>query len=221
MAARGPYLLIVVPLALAACGGGGSSSTSGDGLASAVQQSLAQRSEKVTLAGKVDLAGQILKLDGDGAFGPKGGRLHLNVDIPIVGRTGVDEIVVGKRAWLRSGLIGKRWVPIDSTPTGLGFDVRALTGVTPAAALRLLQRGTPEALSDNHYRITLGETTGGIRFNSAEAWVDEQNLVDKVKLDFDANVSGTDKAHTVLTIDYSDFGTAVNVSPPPASEVSG
>jgi hypothetical protein len=60
-----------------------------------------------------------------------------------------------------------------------------------------------------------------MQFDSAEAWVDEHNLVRKVKLDFDANVSGTDKAHTVLTIDYSDFGAAVEVAPPSASEVSG
>jgi hypothetical protein len=42
-----------------------------------------------------------------------------------------------------------------------------------------------------------------------------------VKLDFDANVAGSGKAHTDLTIDYSDFGTSVSVAPPPASEVSG
>ena len=94
-------------------------------------------------------------------------------------------------------------------------------GILVVWALVLLRSGTSEALSANHYRVALGETTGGVRFNSAEAWVDEQNLVRKVKLDFDANVSGTDKAHTVLTIDYADFGTAVTVAPPPASEVAG
>jgi hypothetical protein len=219
MAARGPYLLIVVPLVLAACGG--SSPENGNQLPSAVQKTLARGSEKVTLDGKVAVSGQTLTLTGDGAFGSKGGTLHLNVDVPLIGRTSVDEIVVGKRAWLRSALLGKRWVPVETSPKALGFDARALTGVTPASALVLLRSGTPEAVSANHYRVMLGETTGGVRFNSAEAWVDDQNLVRKVKLDFDANVSGTDKAHTVLTIDYSDFGTAVAVAPPPASEVGG
>jgi hypothetical protein len=221
MAARRPYLLIVLPLVLAACGGGGSSSKNGGGLQSAVQKTLAQGSEKVTLTGKVDLSGQTLKLDGDGAFGTKGGKLHLNVELPIVGRTGVDELVVGKRAWLRAGLLGKNWIPLASIPKSLGFDVRSLTGVTPSTALELLRNGSAETVSDDHYRVTLGQTNGGVRFNSAEAWVDEQNLVRKVKLDFDANTNASDKAHTVLTIDYSDFGTPVDVAPPPASEVSG
>ena len=220
MAARRPYVLILLPLVLAACGGG-SSSKNGGGLSSAVQKTLAQGSEKVTLAGKVDLSGQTLKLDGDGEFGKKGGTLHLNVELPIVGRTSVDELVVGKRAWLRAALLGKNWVPLDSNPKSLGFDARSLTGVTPSTALELLRKGTVETVSDDHYRVRLGQTNGGVRFNSAEAWVDEQNLVRKVKLDFDANTSGSDKAHTVLTIHYSDFGTPVDAAPPPASEVSG
>jgi hypothetical protein len=218
MATRRPFLLILPALVLAGCGGG-SSPKSGGGLSSALQKTLAQGSEKVTVGGKVDFSGQTLELDGDGAFGARGGELHLNVELPVVGRTSVDEIVIGKRTWLRAGLLGKKWVRLDSNPKALGFDARALTGVTPNSALRLLQSGSASAVSDDHYRVRLGQTEGGMRFNSAEAWVDEQNLVRKVKLDFDANVSGTDKAHTVLTIDYSDFGAAVDVAPPP--EASG
>jgi hypothetical protein len=215
MAARRTHLLIVLlPLALAACGGSSAPKSGGGDLSSAVDKTLAQGSEKVALSGKVDLAGQTLTLDGDGAFGSKGGKLHLNVTLPVVGKTTVDELVVGSRSWIRSPLVGKTWVRTDSNAKALGFDVRTLTGVTPASALELLRGGTATAVSDNHYRVTLDRTNGGVRFNSAEAWVDDQNLVEKVKLDFDANVSGSDKAHTVLTIDYSDFGTAVDVTPP-------
>lgn len=219
MATHRPYLLIVLPLALAACGGSSSPKNGGD-LSSAVQKTLAQGSEKVSIGGKVDLSGQTLTVDGSGAFGRKGGTLHLNLTVPVLGKTRVDEIVVGKQAWLRSALIGQKWVPLDSNPEALGFNAQALTGVTPATALRLLQQGTATRSGD-HYEVTLGQTTNGTTFNSAQAWVNDQNLVDKVKLDFDANVAGTGKAHTVLTIDYSDFGTAVSVAPPPPSEVSG
>jgi len=220
MAARGPYLLILLPLVLAACGGG-SSSKGGAGLSSAVEKTLTQGSEKVKVSGKVDLSGQTLTLSGDGAFGSKGGKLHLNVELPIVGRTSVDELVVGERSWLRAALLGPKWVSVDSNPKALGFDARSLVGVTPTSALELLRKGTAETVSAGHYRVALAQTNGGVRFNSAEAWVDDQNLVRKVKLDFDANASSTDKAHTVLTIDYSDFGTPVDVAPPAASDVSG
>jgi hypothetical protein len=217
MAASRSYLLVVLPLLLAACGGGGSSSKRGGDLPAAVQKTLAQGSEKVAVSGKVDLSGQTISLDGAGAFGRRGGELHLNVELPVLGKTTVDELVVGKRAWLRSPLLGKRWLPLASNPKALGFDARALTGVTPATALELLRSGSATAVSSNHYRVTLGQANGGVRFNSAEAWVDDQNLVWRVKLDFDAKLSGSDKAHTVLTIDYSDFGTAVDVAPPAAS----
>jgi hypothetical protein len=219
MATRRPYLLIVLPLALAACGGSSSSKNGGD-LPSAVQKTLAQGSEKVGINGKVDLSGQTLTLDGDGAFGTKGGTLHLNLTVPVLGKTTVDEIVVGKQAWLKSALVGQKWVPLGNNPKALGFNAQALVGVTPATALRLLQKGTATRSGD-HYDVKLGQTTGGATFNSAQAWVNDQNLVDKVKLDFDANIAGSGKAHSVLTIDYSDFGTPVSVAPPPASEVSG
>ena len=219
MATRRPLLLIVLPLALAACGGSSSHKNGGD-LSSAVQKTLAQGSEKVTIGGTVDLSGQTLNLDGNGAFGGAGGTLHLNLTVPVLGKTTVDEIVVGKQAWLRSALIGTKWVPLANNPKALGFNAQALIGVTPATALKLLQQGTATRSGD-HYDVKLGQTTGGATFNSAQAWVNDQNLVDKVKLDFAANLAGNGQAHTVLTINYSDFGTSVSVAPPPASEVNG
>ena len=104
--------------------------------------------------------------------------------------------------------------------------------MTPTSALSLLGANTRPVLlgtdtlngvSTKHYRTALGTTREGARYNSAEAWVDDQDLIRRMKLDFDANISttGGDKAHTVLTIDYSDFGVAVTTTQPPAAEVSG
>jgi hypothetical protein len=44
--------------------------------------------------------------------------------------------------------------------------------------------------------------------------------VRKVKLDFDVNV-GSDKAHSIVTINYSNFGTPFTVTVPAVSEVAG
>ena len=105
--------------------------------------------------------------------------------------------------------------------------------MTPTSALSLLGANTRPVLlgtdtlngvSTKHYRTAHSARRGrGARYNSAEAWVDDQDLIRRMKLDFDANISttGGDKAHTVLTIDYSDFGVAVTTTQPPAAEVSG
>lgn len=236
MAARGPLLLIVLPLALAACGGSSGKRASGDPLGSAARATLAQGSEQVAVKGKVDLSGQSVSVAGDGAFNRTGGRLHLRLDLPALGSTTVDELVVGKEIWIGSPLLssslhGKHWLRLKGSKA-LGYDFGVFAGVIPASALSLLGTTTEPTLvgtdtlngvSTKHYRTALGASGQAARYNSVEAWVDEQNLVRRVRLDFDANIStsGGDKTHTVLTIDYSDFGVAVTVTPPPASEVSG
>jgi hypothetical protein len=232
MAARGPLLLIVLPLVLAACGGGGSKAVSGDPLAVAARHTLAQGSEKVSLQAKVDLGGQNISADGEGAFSRDGGTLHLSFDLPLIGSTTLDELVEGKVIWVRSPLLNKHWIKFDAgKPVSVsGINLKLLTGVTPTAALALFQENegakaigtdTVNGVSTNHYRVTLGMINQDVQYNSAEAWVDDQNLVRRVTLDFDAKISttGNDKAHTVLTINYTDFGTAVTVTPPAADDV--
>jgi hypothetical protein len=228
--------LLLAPLALAACGGGGTSPANGDRLGVAVRKTLAQASEKVTLKATVDLSGQTVAVDGDGAFNRSGGTLHLHLDLPAIGSTTVDERVVGKAIWIHSPLLslslhGKHWLRLKGS-TALGYNFGVFAGVTPASALAVLQMDgkltslgtdTLNGVSTTHYRVALGMTNQDTRYNSADAWVDSENLIRRVKLDFDANIASTgeEKAHTVLTIDYSDFGTAVTATPPPASDVSG
>jgi hypothetical protein len=222
----------VLPLALAACGGSSAKRVSGDPLGAAVQKTLAQGSEKVGLSGKVDLSGQSVAVAGDGAFDRAGGRLHLRLRLPAIGSTTVDELVVGKAIWISSPLLtsslhGKRWLKLKGT-RALGYDFGVFAGVTPTSALSVLRANTQPTLlgtdtlsgvSAKHYRSPLDTTIRGARFTSAEAWVDGQNLIRRVKLDFEATTGGS-KTHTVLTIDYSDFGVAVTAAPPPADEVS-
>ena len=230
--------LFLAPLALAACGGGGGTSTpvTGDPLGVALSKTLAQGSEKVTMEGTVDLSGQSVSVKGDGAFNRSGGTLHLHLDLPAIGATTVDELVVDKATWISSPLLasslhGKHWLKLKGS-TVLGFNVGVFAGVTPTSAfavlknddkLALLGTDTLNGVSTKHYHVVLNMTNHDTRYNSADVWVDGQNLIRRVKLDFNANIAsaGGDKTHAILTIDYSDFGTAVTATPPPASDVSG
>ena len=175
MAARGPILLIVLPVALAACGGSSGKPVGGDPLGAAVAKTLAQGSEKVAVKGKVDLSGQSVSVVGDGAFNRTGGRLHLRLNLPALGSTTVDELVDGKEIWVSSPLLasslhGKHWLRLRASKA-LGYNVGVFAGVTPTSALSLLGANTRPVLlgtdtlngvSTKHYRTALGTTREGL-----------------------------------------------------------
>jgi hypothetical protein len=230
MGTRRPLLLIVVPLALAACGGGGSTSVSGDPLGTASRTTMAQPSEKVSTEAKADLSGQTLKLGGDGAFDNRTqrGRLGLRFDFAGLGSSTADEVFAGRVVWIRSPLLtaalgGKQWVKVDlSKPAkAFGIDLHALAGQTPAAALAVLRRpgkvtevgkNDVGGVSTTHYHVAFT----GPRYRSADAWVDDQNLVRKVQLDYDA----TKGVKTLVTMTLSDFGAPVSAAPPAPADVT-
>jgi hypothetical protein len=226
--------LIVVVLALAGCGGSSNQEVSGDPLAAAADATSKQPSEKVALEAKVDLSGQTVSLGGNGAFSNTGdkGKLHLLVSIGSFGPGPLDEVFDGMVVWIRSPLLsstlhGKHWIKLDLAKPAqvLGFDLNALTGQAPSAALEKLRldgkvtkEGTDTigGVETTHYRK---ELSGDYR--SAEAWIDDHDLVRRLKLDYEAKVDPTSKqgAHTVVTMTFSDFGTPVSATPPPAAEV--
>jgi hypothetical protein len=225
--------LIVALLSLAGCGGSSNQTVSGDPVAAAADATAKQPSEKVGLDAKVDLSGQSVKLGGNGAFSKRGdGRLHLVVSIGSFGPGSLDEVFDGNTVWLRTALLtstlrGKHWIKLDLTKPAqvLGFDLNALAGQAPSEALEALgRRGTVtkvgtdtlDGVQTTHYRKELSGS-----YRSADAWVDDKGLVRRLKLDYDAKVdpTSTQGAHTVLTMDLSDFGTPVSAPPPPAADV--
>jgi len=226
--------LIVLLLALPGCGGSSNQAVSGDPVAAAAGATSKQPSEKVALQGKVDLSGQTVSLDGNGAFTNSGdrGNLHLVVSIGSFGPGNLEEVFDGKVVWLRSPLLtstlrGKHWIKLDLAKPAqvLGFDLNALTGQAPSAALEKLRldgkvtklgTDTIDGVQTTHYRKELSGS-----YRSVDAWVDGHGLVRRLKLDYDAKVDPTSKrgAHTVLTMTLSDFGTAVSAPPPPAADV--
>ena len=224
----------MVVLSLAGCGGSSNQAVTGDPVAAAADATMKQSSEQVGLQAKLDVAGQSVKLGGNGAFSNAGdkGNLHLVVSIGSIGPGALDEVFDGKTVWLRSPLLtstlrGKHWIKLDLTKPAqvLGFDLNALAGQAPSSALEKLKldgtvtkvgSDTLDGVETTHYRKELSG-----QYRSADAWVDDQGLVRRLKLDYEAKVDPTSKqgAHTVLTMDFSDFGTAVKVQPPAAADV--
>jgi hypothetical protein len=240
MAARCTHVLIglLAASAFAGCGGSSTHSVSGDPLAAAADATIKQPSEKVTMDAKIDLSGQSLSLEGSGAFAKQQGKLHVSFNLSGLGSSTADEIFVGDVVWISSPLLsaalnGKHWVRLDlSKPVQVyGFNLNALTGQTPTAALEKLRlKGkvsnlgaeTVDGVETTHYREDLNVTEAGSRYKTVEAWVDDDDVVRKLKLDYRAQVdaSGTETAHTVLTMKLSDFGTAVHIAPPAEDDVA-
>jgi len=237
MATRRPYLLIVLPVVLAACGGGSKHAVTGNPLGTAADKTSAQSSEKVAMQAKIDLSGQSLTLSGDGAFAGKNGKLTVKFNLPGLGSSSLDEVFQGDVAWLNSPLLastlnGKHWVKLDLTKPvqAFGFNLNALTGQTPSAVLDALRlpgsvtsvgTQTIDGVKTTHYHGTPSSSGKGAGYKSVDAWVDGNDLVRQVKLEYDAKVDPTSSspAHTVLTMQLSDFGTPVTANPPQPSDV--
>jgi hypothetical protein len=228
------WLVLLAPFMLVACGGGATTTAvSGDPLVAAADATAKQSSENVTMQATIDLSGQSLTLDGSGAFAQKRGRLHVTFDLGALGSSGGDEVFQGNVVWLRSPLFigflhGKHWIrlELDKRANVAGFDLNDLTGQTPTSALAKLRlNGTVSAVGKEkvggvdttHYRKQVASGD----YRTVEAWVDGGGLVRKLALDYDihVNAGGTERAHTVLTMTFSDFGTAVLATPPAADDV--
>lgn len=236
-----PRLALLAPaaLALAACGGSGgghattTTAASADPVATAVAATQQAGSEDTTLSATVTLGKhQTFVLNGKGAFDQKASAGRLAGTLALGkngGTTPVQELFKGTTVYLRSPLVaalaggGKPWVAVDLAKSGTvaGFDVKALTGESPADVLTQLGGVTKtktvgkeqvDGVDTTHYSATAG--TGPI-----DVWVDGKNLIRKVHLDYTTQATKSSAAHIVLDMTLSNFGVKVDAPPPPASQV--
>jgi len=227
---------MVLPLLLAACGGSSTHKVSGDPIGPAVTKTLEQGSENVAVEANVELSGQSVKVKGNGAFGRDAGQLHLSFDVPMLGTSTLDERVKGGVAWVSSPLLssalhGKHWLRIElGKPAKLfGLDLAPLlVAQSPASLLGELGRGSNledlgggsvGGVSTTHYRVDVGAAGSKALQTTEDAWIDDQRLVRKISRDVAVPSAGGKPAHTVVTMTFSDFGTTVSATPPPASDV--
>jgi hypothetical protein len=152
---RAGAVLVVLPLAVAACGGGSKQSTNASKLSPSAYLALAGKktaktpSEHMTLKGSAAVSGQAVTLSGDGDFDNNSriGTFHLDVNAGGLATT-IDEVVRKTHVYLKSPLFegqlpnGKTWVMIDlrRALSARGIDASTLSAQDPTQALAQLQR---------------------------------------------------------------------------------
>jgi hypothetical protein len=224
--------LLALPLAAAACGGSKHAApATGSPLGTvkaAFEKTFAAGSESVDLKANAQSGGQSLVVSGSGAVDTKrnSGTLKLHVDAgPLA--TSLDEIVIGRVAYLRSPLLadqlpsGKSWIKLDDRAfaklAGLPGSVIAQN---PSATLKYLQHlksareiGTESA--GTRYRATLDRSalpSAARSLSSYDVWVGDDGFIHRVRVAAAA-------VHAIVTVDLSDFGKPVSASAPPKDEV--
>jgi hypothetical protein len=156
-----------------------------------------------------------------------------------------DGILVEDVVWLRSSLlelaVGPRWVRVDLQRPGTSASLvdaasNALRRAMPDETLELIRDATNAAdtvgveaidgVATTHYRAALDQRkvaeilespVDTITYRPLDVWVDEQDLVRQVRIAY--GPSSTARTQVVITTRFSDYGTPVSVTPPPAREV--
>ena len=226
---RTMLVLLVVPLALVACGGSKKTASSGSSSALAAVEAAALKtanagSEHVTLTASATTSGQIISLTGNGAFDTKNRRGSMHVDLSAGSiSAALDEVLVGTSAYIRSPLLsatlphGKKWLKIDLAKAGkaAGFNLSLLASQDPGQALTYLRtlksvtvvgKETVGGVSATHYHAVAPGST------SYDAWVGDDGYVHQVR------VVTTTGAKVTATTGLSNFGAAVTVTVPPAAQ---
>jgi LppX_LprAFG lipoprotein len=174
---RAAVALLVLPLALAACGGGKSSSgpklTPVAYVKSAAQKTAAQTSEHVTLTGTAHVNGQAVQVSGNGDFdtASKSGSMHASVNVGGLA-VPIDEVIAGSVIYMKSPVFsdglpkGKTWIKVDlqRSLASKGIDFSALSAQSPSDTLAQMRgMGDVTVVGDEtvggtattHYRGTI------------------------------------------------------------------
>jgi hypothetical protein len=240
-----PLALLLLTLPLGACGGG--SSGSGNPVADAATKTAGAGSELSNTTGKVTYPEETFTLAGNGGYNhaTDEGWQHLTLNVQGSKRV-VDQAFIRRTMWMKSELFtsllpsGKEWLKVDTAKAkrDLGFNFKGLMGQTSADVLEQLQRTAPpkevgketlDGVETTHYRAAIDPkkpadhflTLTGAQYKPIDVWVDGDDLVRQVKLDYTtkAYTNQAMRAHVLLTMKLSDFGATVDVEPPAPSTV--
>ena len=235
-------LVLLLPLALAACSTstrlGMRELTPTAHVQNAANKTAAAPSEHMTLRASLTIGAWKLAFSGSGDFDNEHHRGSFHLDVPYVGA--VDEVVDGATIYVKSPLIasllpsGKTWAKLDlKKARSSGGALPALLSQDPAVALaRLKSLDSARKLGDEtiagtattHYRgrVDLSKLPQFSELHVREAghgaydvWIGKDDgYVRRVRFSY----SGGASANTNLVMTFSDFGKALTVSVPAASE---
>jgi hypothetical protein len=237
---RALLLVLVVPLALVACGGGKSGSSELNlsptaYVKQAAQKSSAASSVHMHLTGSVTVAGgQSVVLTGDGGFMKHDGSFRLDFNAGGLGGS-IDAVIHGTLLYVRSPLFadalpkGKTWLRLDLSKqaSAQGLDLTRLAAQDPAQTLARLESlgnvkelGTEQVdgVDSTHYRGRLATATAGATSGPFDVWVGKDDGYVR-RVQFATGAAGSTPS-TQLTMDLSDFGKDVTITVPSAAETA-
>jgi LppX_LprAFG lipoprotein len=225
---------------VAGCGG-----VSLDPVAKAANKTTGVDGAHVEFAATVGLAGQQGEMTGSGDFDSTGAS-HLTANI---GPVELEEVMDGLVFYLRSAAFGplpkgKSWIKVDTAKTSksLGVDTGSITSQNPMASLDQLKQvadveeigsETVDGVAAKHFRATLDAEKTKAKlgakasrllkpeYRPIDVWVgDDDGYVHQLKMNLSyVNPPTNQRVHMDMTMKFSDFGKAVDVSVPAAAEV--
>ena len=240
---RAVLALLVLPLALAACGGSKAKSVNSlpplQAVKSAAQKTAAAGSAHLNLTAKVVTGGQNVDLQGTGAFDTTSheGSLHATFTASALSGA-IDEVLKGTDLYLKSDIFsvglpaGKTWIRIDlaKAAKSQGVNLQTLLAQDPSQALQALQSisgatklgtATIDGVSTTHYRAQLDPSKLPASLKSVhgyEVWVGDDGYVHRVTAVANAGKTSSGAVTASVTTDLSAFGTKVSVTVPPSGQ---
>jgi hypothetical protein len=229
-------ILAAIALAGSACGG---DAVALDPVAKAATATSGQTSEHVVMTGSVTgPTGERLTLTGSGDFqnDPQLGTLTMTIGAGSKALA-MTEVIKDWRMYMTSPLFsgllpaGKTWMSLDLHSAGkrLGIDFSSYTGQTPSQTLEQLKAAgqvvrvgpaTIGGVATTHYRATIDVSKipngkklaqmAGLTYKPVDVYIDKAGLLRRIQMGYSSTVGGT----ASMTMDYSNYGEAVNVAVP-------
>jgi hypothetical protein len=202
----------------------------------AVNSSLAGQSADLTLTGSGSAAGSSFSMTGTGSIDFAQGTMQASVDVTHGSQQLSGQVIeVNNMIYVNLGSVigqldpGKSWVSMSPSQFSSGSGTSSLGSVNtlgsdPAAGLQSLRQGGNAATSLGSSTVD-GQSVEGYSVHLTspdrdyQVYVDNAGRLVRVVMDVNDTLAGQSVSE-IDTFDFSNYGTPVNVTAPPAAEVA-